>query len=164
MKKETQTAAVEKVIKGIAIKLPNKTFYYNFDLLTIDRILAGEQLFKMYLKSLDLIPNKDNINSMVSQQIYRHAMSAILPEQYDDKTFEVYIPEQSSSYISFMEIKGIENYKKMNEIENDFFTNIGIVSTESITLLQNIIKDMEKPEIEKLSSLMKEVYSGQLNV
>jgi hypothetical protein len=153
MKKETE----KKPDSGIAIRVNNKTFYYNFDLLSMDRILAGEQLFKMYQKALETTPDKANVNSVVSQQLYRHAMAAVIPEQFEDKTFEVYNPELSSMYSEFPNMTGQENYKKLKEIENDFFTKSGIVTIDSIQLLQRIMKDMDKQDIGKMSELLKDL-------
>jgi len=134
MSKEAEYLQHEFIIETETEK---KVYVYNFDLMTMDRVLQASEMFRV-LEELRQHPPASlrDTKVTVERQIERNAFAALLMKKTTDKEgkihFEKYEPGMVSSFDFLSELKGAENYRKLEECKTDFFMHTGMLLGSSM--------------------------------
>jgi hypothetical protein len=154
----------------IETETEKKVYVYNFDLMTMDRVLQASEMFRV-LEELRQHPpaSLKDTKVTVERQIERNAFAALLMKKTTDKEgkikFEKYEPGMVSSFDFLAELKGAENYHKLEECKTDFFMHTGMLLASSMKGLSDISKSLNdmKPEVVQsiLGALTKSGNAGE---
>jgi len=117
-------------------------FIYNFNKLGMDRKLIGQRYFELAEKQADFLPNTDKqINVIGERKLEAKAYAAILIRILDNGSEELY--DSVNTELSKYELSEIgkteEEWKMLMDVQNDFFTKIGIISKKQMKEFQNTI-------------------------
>ncbi|GAB1371213.1 hypothetical protein MASR1M45_12750 [Candidatus Kapaibacterium sp.] len=116
-------------------------YVYNFELMSMDRMLAGRKLFYLSNKEFDMSPkDNDELTSLVSREAERQAFAAILMKKTKENEFERYDPYKVSSFDALNDIKGEDSFKKLMECQDHFFLKVGLQSPELMKQSLDIMK------------------------
>lgn len=138
-------------------------YVYNFNQMTMDRILQATEMFRV-LEELRQNPPASLRDTKVTieRQIERNAFAAILMKKQQDRdgniTFEKYEPGIVSSFDFLAELKGADNFAKLQEVKTDFFMHTGMLLGSSMKELSGITKSLngiDKEKIELVIDLIK---------
>lgn len=154
----------------IETETEKKMYVYNFDLMTMDRVLQAAEMFRV-LEELRQHPpaSLKDTKIAVERQIERNAFAALLMKKITDKEgkthFERYEPGLVSSFDFLAELTGAENYRRLEECRTDFFMHTGMLLASSMKGLSDIsasLNDM-KPEVVQsiLASITKSETKGE---
>jgi hypothetical protein len=142
-----------RVIKNSANETVYDTYVYDFNLLSVDRVLTARKLFHLSTKDYAQAPKQnDELEVLVKRESEKMAFAAILMKLNEDGIPEPYDPYQTSS--KFLgQITGEENFNKLMECQGDFFHKAGLQSPELMTqsldiMMQslNIMKEFKNLE------------------
>lgn len=119
------------------------TYVYDFDLMTMEQIMAAETFFKLHEKIFRILPGTPTDLSLATEQMaLKQAFAALLIKKNSDGTYESYSPN-NNNLEALRNLTGIENRKKLEEAKTDFFAKLGnysLVSMEQLEILLNVIK------------------------
>lgn len=116
-------------------------YVYNYELMTIDRMLSAKKLFILSQKEYELLPkDADELTTLITREAERQAFAAILMKRNDDGTFERYDPYNLMSFNALSEIQGGDNYNKLIQCQENFFLKVQIQSPELVQKSLNIMR------------------------
>lgn len=159
-----------KPVKNTAGETVFDKFIYDFDKLSIDRVLSARKLFHLSTKDYAQSPKQnDELEVLVKRESERLAFGAIIIKVDDDGNLEPYDPYGSASNKFAERLTGYENFMKLMECQSDFFQKVGLQSVELMTqsadiMMQslNIMKEFKNLE-GSLGGDMSEVMKGILS-
>lgn len=118
------------IIKNNAGDVVFDTYIYDYDRLTVSRVLAAKKLFIMHSKEFSLPPKSfTDINEMLSREVEKRAFNAILMKQMDNGGFENYDVSLQSDISILDRLTGTQ-YDTLMRCQDDFFSRIGLQSNE----------------------------------
>lgn len=159
-----------KAVKNSADEPVFDKFIYDFEKLSIDRILSARKLFHLSTKDYAQSPKQnDELEVLVKRESERLAFGAIIIKVDDEGNLEPYDTYNSASNKFAERLTGYDNFTKLMECQSDFFQKAGLQSVELMTqsadiMLQslNIMKEFKNLE-GSLGGNMSEMMSGILS-
>lgn len=128
-------------------------YYYNFNVMSMDRIFQAEKFFTIEMESNQQLPQlPEEVTVAANRQITRQAYAALLIKK-DKNGYEPYNPAKVSSFDVLSQITG-KDYKRLQECREDFFINTGLQSKELMMQSRDIIRQLSEVDGEKLMPLL----------
>lgn len=147
------------LIKDIDGSQVTETYIYDFNLLTMDRIFAAEQLFIInseFYQKQNVPGNTEQLNKEMERKTLERAYQALLMKKTANG-FEKYDGTKEPDLFQY--IKGAD-YERLLEVKNDFFQKSKTLSQPSIQQSLGLIEQLKTviPE-----SMWQELIGGVLN-
>ena len=136
-----------------------RMYVYDFNLMTMDRVLQATELFRV-LEELRKNPpaSLKDIKVTIERQIERNAYAALLMKKTKDG-FEKYEPGLVSSFDFLAELKGAKEFQKLTECRQDFFSHTGMLLGSSMLELSDTSKLLGNMNPEALQSILQAALS-----
>lgn len=116
-------------------------YVYNFELMSMDRMLVARKLFLKSQEDYTWQPkNFDELSELVTRETERKAFAAILMKRIDGNEFEYFDEYKTSAFDALREIKGSDNFNKLMMCQENFFLKAKLLSPESARQSINIMK------------------------
>ena len=147
------------VIKNEAEDIVFDTYIYSFEEMGMDRKLMARKYFQLATKNLANPPkDPEHIEIIAERQLEIKGFSALLMKVIDGGKYELYEPTIThlSQYTMSELGKSEEDWNKLMEVQDDFFTKARLQSSELITQSNGIMMQSlgAMKEIQTLASQM----------
>ena len=155
--KKSETEEKEPELLTHEFEIDGKSYIYNIDQLSAERILTAVSLFQLHQKMKMTNPaTVDELKMIINRKTEIYALATLLVEVEKDENGKIikYIDEfdtfQFDTIKLLSQMKSRAELTRLMECKNDFFFHTGLVPEESLQQLLDLTKQLSSEKEKKL--------------